>query len=101
MKKSDICINEFTDKIQSGQMSRRKFNQILGAAGVSLVMTPMMSHTAAAAAADQAPISPGAATTFPKCSGPTLPSTASHPTSPHLADRRKDSPRCERVMWSM
>ena len=54
MKKSDICINEFTDKIQSGQMSRRKFNQILGAAGVSLVMTPMMSHTAAAAAADQA-----------------------------------------------
>ncbi|SVD58634.1 uncharacterized protein METZ01_LOCUS411488, partial [marine metagenome] len=27
MKKSNICINEFTDKIQSGQMSRRKFNQ--------------------------------------------------------------------------
>ena len=54
MKKSDICINEFTDKIQSGQMSRRKFNQILGAAGVSLVTAPMMSHTAAAAAADQA-----------------------------------------------
>ena len=51
MKKSDICINEFTDKIQSGQMSRRKFNQILGAAGVSLVTAPMMSHTAAAAAA--------------------------------------------------
>ena len=42
MKKSDFCINEFSDKLKSGKMSRRKFNQILGAAGVSLVMTPMM-----------------------------------------------------------
>ena len=54
MNKSDICINEFTDNIQSGQMSRRKFNQILGAAGVSLVPAPMMSRIASAAAADQA-----------------------------------------------
>ena len=54
MKKSGISINEFTDKLESGQMSRRKFNQILGAAGVSLVMPPVISRTAAAAAADQA-----------------------------------------------
>jgi spermidine/putrescine transport system substrate-binding protein len=54
MKTSDFSINEFSDKLKSGKMSRRKFNQILSAAGVSLVMTPMMSRTAAAAAADQA-----------------------------------------------
>ena len=54
MKKSDFSINEFTDKLQSGQMTRRKFNKLLGAAGISLVMTPMLSRTATAAAADQA-----------------------------------------------
>jgi hypothetical protein len=42
-------------------------------------------------------ISPGAAMTIPRCSGHTSPSTVSHPTSPHLADRRKDSRRCERA----
>ena len=54
MKKSDFSVNEFTDKLHSNQLSRRKFNQMLGAAGVSLVMTPAMSRTAAAAAKDQA-----------------------------------------------
>ena len=54
MKVSDFSINEFTDKLQSGQMTRRKFNKLLGAAGISLVMAPMLSRTATAAAADQA-----------------------------------------------
>ncbi len=54
MKKSDFSINELTDKLQSGEMTRRRFNQMLGAAGVSLVMVPMTSRKAAAAAEDQA-----------------------------------------------
>ncbi len=40
MKKSDFSANELIDKLQSGQMSRRRFHQILGAAGLSMVMTP-------------------------------------------------------------
>ena len=82
MKKSDICINEFTDKIQSGQMSRRKFNQILGAAGVSLVTAPMMSHTAAAAAADQATYFTWGGYDVPEMFGPYI---AKHGEPPNFA----------------
>ncbi|MDH3378405.1 MAG: extracellular solute-binding protein, partial [Gammaproteobacteria bacterium] len=53
MKKSEICAKELTDKLQSGQMTRRRFNQILSAAGVSLVAAPMMGRNALAAAEDQ------------------------------------------------
>ena len=82
MKKSDICINEFTDKIQSGQMSRRKFNQILGAAGVSLVTAPMMSHTASAAAADQATYFTWGGYDVPEMFGPYI---AKHGEPPNFA----------------
>ncbi len=51
MKKSEISINELTDKLLSGTLSRRRFTQILGAAGVSMVMAP---QSAMAAANDQA-----------------------------------------------
>ena len=51
MKKSEISINELTDKLLSGTLSRRRFTQILGAAGVSMVMAP---QGALAAAKDQA-----------------------------------------------
>lgn len=54
MDKSKFSTNELTDGMMSGQLSRRRFQQILGAAGVSLVMTPVMSRLASAAAADQA-----------------------------------------------
>lgn len=54
MKKSEICANELTDELKSGQMSRRRFNQILSAFGISMVMTPMVPGKARAAAADQA-----------------------------------------------
>ena len=46
MKKTDISSDEILDKLQSGRMSRRNFNKILGAAGISMVMTPMMSRYA-------------------------------------------------------
>jgi spermidine/putrescine transport system substrate-binding protein len=54
MDKSKFSANELTDGMMSGTLSRRRFQQILGAAGVSLVMTPVMSRMASAAAADQA-----------------------------------------------
>ncbi len=51
MKNSEFSINELTDKLLSGKLSRRRFNQMLGAAGVSMVMAP---QSAMAAAKDQA-----------------------------------------------
>ena len=50
----DFSANEFTDKLQSGKLSRRQFTQMLSAAGVTLAMVPVTSRTAAAAAEDQA-----------------------------------------------
>ena len=50
MKKSEFSVNELTDKLLSGTLSRRRFTQMLGAAGVSMVMAP----NAMAAAKDQA-----------------------------------------------
>lgn len=40
--------------VRTGEMSRRTFTKTLAAAGVSLVLTPMASKVASAAAADQA-----------------------------------------------
>ena len=54
MAKSKFSTNELTDGMMSGQLSRRRFHQILGAAGVSLVMTPVLPRMAGAAAKDQA-----------------------------------------------
>jgi len=51
MKKSEFSINELTDKLLSGTLSRRRFTQMLGAAGVSMVVAP---PNAMAAAKDQA-----------------------------------------------
>ncbi len=53
MQKKSVSHNEIIDKVQSGQLSRREFSKILGAAGISMVMTPMLSGRALAAAADQ------------------------------------------------
>ncbi len=47
-------INEKLDALRSGHLSRRDFNKMLSAAGVSLVAMPVASKMAAAAAADQA-----------------------------------------------
>jgi spermidine/putrescine transport system substrate-binding protein len=47
-------IKEKLDAVRSGDLSRRDFNKMLSAFGVSLVLTPVLSRTAAAAAADQA-----------------------------------------------
>ncbi len=53
MAKPKLCRNEFSDKLLSGQMSRRQFHQALGAVGVSLVAAPLLSRSAMAAAEDQ------------------------------------------------
>ena len=47
-------INKQLDALRSGHLSRRDFNKMLSAAGVSLVAMPVASKMAAAAAADQA-----------------------------------------------
>ncbi len=47
-------IKEKLDAFRSGKLSRRDFNTALSALGVSLVLSPMVSRKAAAAAADQA-----------------------------------------------
>ncbi len=47
-------IKETLYALRSGRMSRRQFHQALSAVGVSLVMVPAFSRSAAAAAADQA-----------------------------------------------
>jgi len=52
--KSDISANELTDKLQEGKLSRRQFNKMLAAAGISMVAVPMVSKRASAAAEDQA-----------------------------------------------
>ncbi|MCP4009598.1 MAG: extracellular solute-binding protein [Proteobacteria bacterium] len=54
MKKNDFSHNELMDTLQSGKLSRRRFSQMLGVAGISLVATPMLSRKAMAGAADQA-----------------------------------------------
>ena len=82
MKKSDICANELTDKLQSGQMTRRRFNQILSAAGISLVATPMLSRNAMAAAEDQATYFTWGGYDVPEMFGPYI---AKHGEPPNFA----------------
>ncbi len=82
MKKSDICANELTDKLQSGQMTRRRFNQILSAAGISLVATPMLSRNAIAAAEDQATYFTWGGYDLPDLFGPYI---AKHGEPPNFA----------------
>lgn len=82
MKKSDICANELTDKLQSGQMTRRRFNQILSAAGISLVATPMLSRNAMAAAEDQATYFTWGGYDLPDLFGPYI---AKHGEPPNFA----------------
>lgn len=54
MYKSDISANEITDKLQEGKLTRRQFNKMLAAAGISMVAVPAISKSASAAAEDQA-----------------------------------------------
>ncbi len=53
-EKVTMDIKEKLDAFRSGDLSRRDFNTALSAVGVSLVLIPMASRKAAAAAADQA-----------------------------------------------
>ncbi len=54
MKKSNYSKDELIDTLEGGNLSRRRFNQILGAAGISMVASPMLSGNAMAGTADQA-----------------------------------------------
>ena len=51
--KTDIPPREITERLQAGEMSRRQFHQVLAAAGIAMVATPLVSRPALAAAADQ------------------------------------------------
>jgi spermidine/putrescine transport system substrate-binding protein len=82
MDKSKHSTNELTDGMMSGQLSRRRFHQILGAAGVSLVMTPVMSRMATAAAADQATFFTWGGYDDPAAFGPYI---AKHGEPPNMA----------------
>jgi spermidine/putrescine transport system substrate-binding protein len=82
MEKSKLSANELTDGLMSGQLSRRRFNQILGAAGISLVATPMMPRMAGAAAADQATFFTWGGYDDPAAYGPYI---AKHGEPPNLA----------------
>jgi spermidine/putrescine transport system substrate-binding protein len=82
MDKSKFSTNELTDGMMSGQLSRRRFHQILGAAGVSLVATPMIPRMVEAAAADQATFFTWGGYDVPEAYGPY---TAKHGEPPNLA----------------
>ncbi len=82
MKKSDFSTNELTDELNSGQISRRRFNQILSTAGISMVMAPMLSRNAAAAAADQATYFTWGGWDLPELYGPYV---AKHGEPPNFA----------------
>ena len=51
--KTDISPQEMTDRLQSGTLSRRQFQQMLAGAGIAMVATPVLSPSALAAPADQ------------------------------------------------
>jgi len=82
MDKSKISTNELTDGMMSGKLSRRRFQQILGAAGVSLVASPLVPRMAAAAAADQATFFTWGGYDVPEAYGPYI---AKHGEPPNLA----------------
>ena len=50
----EMSTNEITDKLMSGDLSRRQFSQMLAAAGVCLATVPASMRSATAAAEDQA-----------------------------------------------
>jgi spermidine/putrescine transport system substrate-binding protein len=57
MKINDLSTDptdQLLTELNSGNMSRRRFNKILGAAGISMVTSPLVSNNAMAAAEDQA-----------------------------------------------
>jgi len=82
MKKPDVSINEMTDELKSDQISRRRFNQILGSVGLSMVMTPMLPRSAMAAAADQATYFTWGGWDVPEYYGPYI---AKHGEPPNFA----------------
>ena len=50
MKNSDMPAKEMVERFLAGDMSRRQFTQLLGAAGISLVAQPVLSGRARAEA---------------------------------------------------
>ncbi len=54
MKQKNFSPDELIDRLRDGSLSRRKFNQYLGAAGISFVMTPMFLGKAMASPEEQA-----------------------------------------------
>ena len=82
MKKPDFSTNEIADELKSGQMSRRRFNQILGSVGLSMVMTPMLPRSAMAAAVDQATYFTWGGWDVPEYYGPYI---AKHGEPPNFA----------------
>lgn len=54
MKNSDMPAREMVERFLAGDISRRRFSQLLGAAGIGLVAQPVLSGRALAAAEDQA-----------------------------------------------
>ena len=54
MKNSDMPAKEMVERFLAGDMSRRQFTQLLGAAGITLVAQPVLSGRARAKAEDQA-----------------------------------------------
>ena len=75
-------IEKKLDAFRSGQLSRRNFNKMLSAAGVSLVAMPVASKMAAAAAADQATIFTWGGYDLPEAYGPYI---AKHGEPPNFA----------------
>ena len=76
---------EFKEKLaafRSGDLSRRDFNTVLSALGVSLVMAPMASGKAGAAAADQATYFTWGGYDVPELFGPYI---AKHGEPPNFA----------------
>lgn len=54
MKKSYYLQDELIQGLESGTLSRRRFNQLLGAFGISLVVSPMLARKSIAGVGDQA-----------------------------------------------
>ena len=54
MKNSDMPAKEMIERFLAGDMSRRRFTQLLGAAGIGLAAQPLLPGHALAAATDQA-----------------------------------------------
>jgi len=70
------------DALRSGHLSRRDFNKMLSAAGVSLVAMPVASKMASAAAADQATLFTWGGYDVPEAYGPYI---AKHGEAPNFS----------------